>query len=324
MLEVNGNNFMNTNKRTVSNRQAAIKEKHCVRFTLIELLVVIAIIAILASMLLPALSQAKEKAKQITCMSNLKQLGLGFFYYADDYGVLPATNLGQPWNKGDKWINQMVFGGSVNWPAGNSSAGYAANSESNWGDKGDIDLVNNTWQKFGIATDGMFRCPSLDAPGAGTWNWVAGAGYGVTQSHVMKMGQGTPPGPNIPPNYVSYSRMSRPSEIWLVGDAQTNTTRMLQVGGGATNTYWHRANDWVNCPDGAWPCDPWTSGITSNGEAAARHTRDGIDEYSGFCNVSFGDGHAESWRYAALVANENNIFAHAGIPDRFSSVNDDY
>lgn len=61
-------------------------------FTLIELLVVIAIIAILAAILFPVFARAREKARQITCASNLKQMGIAFFMYNSDWDETYVTN----------------------------------------------------------------------------------------------------------------------------------------------------------------------------------------------------------------------------------------
>jgi prepilin-type N-terminal cleavage/methylation domain-containing protein len=68
-------------------------------FTLIELLVVIAIIAILAAILFPVFAQAREKARQTACLSNLKQIGLGMMMYAQDHDeVLPMAQSYGPYN----------------------------------------------------------------------------------------------------------------------------------------------------------------------------------------------------------------------------------
>ena len=81
-------------------------------FTLIELLVVIAIIAILAAILFPVFAKAREKARQASCLSNIKQLSLGFLQYAQDYDEVMCLALMDPGaagTPGNVWGNRRYW-----------------------------------------------------------------------------------------------------------------------------------------------------------------------------------------------------------------------
>jgi prepilin-type processing-associated H-X9-DG protein/prepilin-type N-terminal cleavage/methylation domain-containing protein len=80
-------------------------------FTLIELLMVIAIIGILAALMLPALSQAKQRAQQIRCVGNLHQLGLGIQSFVADNHAYPSIISGTNSDNPGTWIGQLERGG---------------------------------------------------------------------------------------------------------------------------------------------------------------------------------------------------------------------
>jgi prepilin-type N-terminal cleavage/methylation domain-containing protein/prepilin-type processing-associated H-X9-DG protein len=157
-------------------------------FTLIELLVVIAIIAILAAILFPVFAQAREKARQTSCLSNTKQLGLAALMYVSDY---------------DATYPLYTYDYLTYWNGGRSAFGQP------------FDKTRGLIYPY-LKSGDVEKCPSFVGG-----NNLGGVGYGYSEK--IYTDGAYDPTSYIPLNPASESALQKPSDSILMGDAGNRT-----------------------------------------------------------------------------------------------------
>ena len=232
-------------------------------FTLIELLVVIAIIAILAAILFPVFAQAREKARQTSCLSNCKQMGLAIMMYAQDNDETYPRG----WYYGKEYPgNQYDY---VTWHG--AVQPYVKNGQTNG---------------TGRLTKGLWICPSVSSANGQAFELYGGHSRLMPPPHY-----GSIPDRLIPS--VSLAAVSRPADIAIVSElgAVQNSWGSWSSQDGFVSNWWEHGGS-------AWP--PVFEGESSG---SAKFEGDsgtwpsfGMPRYrhSGNANFVFADGHAKA------------------------------
>jgi prepilin-type N-terminal cleavage/methylation domain-containing protein/prepilin-type processing-associated H-X9-DG protein len=197
-----------------------MQKKHKTGFTLIELLVVIAIIAILAAILFPVFARARENARRAACQSNLKQLGLAFVQYAQDYDSR------YPYND----------------DGGNGTPGKGE-PDAPWGP---FSRQINGWQHAinpYIKSVQIFKCPSADSgtnannAGANNTQQTGLSHYGYNTK--VSGGWGVPSNPTWGEGALAESKLEFPTQTILLNDNSRNSGAGAQTGPGTDG--WNHA-----------------------------------------------------------------------------------
>ena len=180
-------------------------------FTLIELLVVIAIIAILAAILFPVFAQAREKARQTACLSNVKQIGTALLMYLQDYDeALPAPDWGTPTATSGPERSVFAWAGGGSVPPGPNLPCWC-----------DLFLpyIKNT---------DVFKCPD-DSTGNLTVGGVKYVGKPISYA-LNTFFYSTPEGKFFGSNYngsAAYSRMANPASKIYIGEVESGRGQEL-------------------------------------------------------------------------------------------------
>jgi prepilin-type processing-associated H-X9-DG protein/prepilin-type N-terminal cleavage/methylation domain-containing protein len=201
------------------------------RFTLIELLVVIAIIAILASMLLPALGKVRNVSKSAVCSGNLKQLHTALFLYSSDWnGCFPAVNPA---------VNSADYVGYSFWQNTLSDGGYLP-----------VSAWQNRWN--GDVRTGVWRCPAFTDE---MLYW--GGGLGILDSSQSWHG-GIGAGVYRRSNYI------RPSRVFLMSDTRLGGTSASAPGRSSPYAWCPVCHPWDPGSSYYHECAPAHSGGSAN------------------------------------------------------------